>query len=135
MERHRALSDLLNDNGFLLKNHPDITAYHLHINLIGHELNIEVQDTDKTVLETLRVNMRGFKKIVKDYFTLCDSFYKLAREGQHAKIEAVDMARRGIHNEGAEMLQKRLERQAVCAFSTARQLFTLICVLHIRVTV
>ena len=139
MARHRALSDLLHTNAFQLntdhtKDHSS-TGYHLVLKIAQNQLQVDVQDAAYTSLEVISINLRGFKKLIKDYFLMCESFYRFAKSGQTHKIEAVDMARRGLHNEGAALLQRKLAKYAACDLNTARQLFTLICVLHIRVTV
>ena len=135
LERHRALSDLMHKNKFTLKTDNTNQSYHMYLKLIGDTLALQVNTTDEAPIETVSINLRSYKRIVKDYFMICESFYKFARSGMTAKVEAIDMARRGIHNEGAEKLQRSLKKYAECDFDTARQLFTLICILHIRITV
>ena len=73
-----------------------------------------------------------FRRIVRDYFAICDSYYKAIRSATPSQIETIDMARRGIHNSAAELLMERLDGRVEMDFDTARRLFTLICVLHIR---
>ena len=73
-----------------------------------------------------------FRRPIKDYFAICDSYYQAIRQSSPAQIETVDMARRGVHNEAAELLKERLDGKIEVDFDTARRLFTLICVLHIR---
>ena len=135
MERHRALSDLMHKNSFSLHADESVQPYHLYLKLINDTLALQVNTADEAPLETLSIPLHGYKKIIKDYFMICESFYKFAKSGMTAKIEAIDMARRGIHNEGAAKLQRSLKKYAECDFDTARQLFTLICILHIRITV
>lgn len=133
MERHRALSDLLHHNRFVLTGYEDRQPYKLTLEIVGPNLVIELYDRHDQHLTTIDTGLKSLKKTIKDYFTMCDSFFKMARSGDTGKIEAIDMGRRAIHNEGAEYLVKKLGKYADCDFATARQLFTLICVLHIRI--
>jgi uncharacterized protein (UPF0262 family) len=73
-----------------------------------------------------------FRRIVKDYFAVCESYYEAIRSASPSKIEAIDMGRRGLHDEGSELLRDRLDGKIELDYDTARRLFTLICVLHIR---
>lgn len=133
MERHRALSDLLHHNRFEVKGFEDQQPYKLTLEVVGSNLVITLYDRDDHYLTKIDTSIKSVKKTIKDYFMMCDSFFKMARSGDTGKIEAIDMGRRAIHNEGAEYLVKKLAKYADCDFSTARQLFTLICVLHIRI--
>ena len=81
---------------------------------------------------THALSLTPFRKIVKDYFLICDSYRQAIRSGSPSRIEAIDMGRRGIHNEGSEILRARLKGKVEVDFDTARRLFTLICVLHWR---
>jgi uncharacterized protein (UPF0262 family) len=87
---------------------------------------------DPTPLETLILAMGRFRRPIRDYFAICDSYYQAIRQATPQQIETVDMARRGVHNEAAELLIERLQGKIEVDFDTARRLFTLICVLHIR---
>ena len=82
---------------------------------------------DKIVLA-----LTPFRSVIKDYFTVCESYYDAIKRLSPSQIEALDMGRRAVHNEGSELLRERLEGKIVLDFNTARRLFTLICVLHIR---
>jgi uncharacterized protein (UPF0262 family) len=73
-----------------------------------------------------------FRRVIKDYFTVCESYYAAIRRASPSQIEAIDMGRRGLHNEGSELLRERLNGKIELDTNTARRLFTLICVLHIR---
>ena len=87
---------------------------------------------DEAPLETLILALGRFRRPIKDYFAICDSYYAAIRNATPQQIETVDMARRGLHNEAAELLKERLDGKIEVDFDTARRLFTLICVLHIR---
>jgi uncharacterized protein (UPF0262 family) len=91
-----------------------------------------VADDSGQLLETLILGMGRFRRSIRDYFAICDSYYQAVRKATAAEIETIDMARRGIHNEAAELLLERLEGKIETDFATARRLFTLISVLHIR---
>jgi len=95
-------------------------------------LAIDVATEDDRALETLVLALSPFRRVVRDYFAICDSYYKAIRNASPSQIETVDMARRAIHNEAAELLKERLASRVEVDFDTARRLFTLICVLHIR---
>ncbi len=95
-------------------------------------LAINVATQDDRALETLVLALSPFRRVVRDYFAICDSYYKAIRNASPSQIETIDMARRGIHNEAAELLKERLAAKIEIDFDTARRLFTLICVLHIR---
>jgi uncharacterized protein (UPF0262 family) len=87
---------------------------------------------DGSHLETLVLGLARFRRPIRDYFAICDSYYQAIRNATPAQIETVDMARRAIHNEAAELLRERLDGKIELDFDTARRLFTLICVLHIK---
>ena len=76
--------------------------------------------------------LAGFRRSIRDYFAICESYYQAIRKATAQEIETIDMARRGVHNEAAELLLERFEGKVETDFITARRLFTLICVLHIR---
>lgn len=76
--------------------------------------------------------VQPLKQIIRDYFMICDSYYEALRQASHARMEAIDMARRGVHNEGSEMLKSMLDGRVTVDFATARRLFTLVCVLHFK---
>ena len=87
------------------------------------------------MLETLvevALSLAPFRRIVKDYFTVCESYFEAIKTASPSRIESIDMGRRGLHNEGSDLLRERLEDRIETDFDTARRLFTLICVLHIR---
>ena len=83
-------------------------------------------------VEQLVLGLARFRRPIRDYFAICDSYYQAIRKATAAEIETIDMARRGVHNRAAELLMERLEGKVETDFATARRLFTLICVLHIK---
>ncbi len=87
---------------------------------------------DGSLLETYVLALGRFQRPIREYFAICDSYYKAIRQATAHEIETVDMARRGIHNDAAQLLLDRLEGKIELDFDTARRLFTLICVLHIK---
>lgn len=133
-ERRIAIFDLLEDNHFAVQRHADAYAgpYKLHLRVEEGRLALEIHRADDSHLETLVLGLARFRRPIRDYFAICDSYYAAIRNATPAQIETVDMARRGIHNEAAELLRERLEGKIDVDFDTARRLFTLICVLHIK---
>ena len=134
-ERRIAIFDLLEENHFApQRQHPDGYAgpYKLHLSVEEGRLALEIRRADGSPLETLVLGLARFRRPIRDYFAICDSYYQAIRNATPAQIETVDMARRGIHNDAAELLRERLEGKIDVDFDTARRLFTLICVLHIK---
>ena len=134
-ERRIAIFDLLEDNHFAPQRvHADGYAgpYRLHLSVEEGRLALEIRREDGSPLETLVLGLARFRRPIRDYFAICDSYYQAIRNAAPAQIETIDMARRGIHNEAAELLRERLEGKIHVDFDTARRLFTLICVLHIK---
>ena len=129
-ERKVAIFDLLEDNRFGLKSVPG--PYDLVLRLEETRLIIEVRDDGANPLEEIRLQVSPFRRIIKDYFMVCESYFSAIKTSSPSQIEAIDMGRRGLHNEGSEMLRERLAQQVEMDLATARRLFTLICVLHIR---
>ena len=119
-ERKVAIFDLLEDNEFALQDGAD-GPYSLHLRIEENRLVFDVCDDGGVHLTDIVLPISVFRKTVKDYFMICDSYF-----------EAIDMARRGLHNEGAELLKDRMAEFAAVDKQTARRLFTLVCVLHIR---
>jgi uncharacterized protein (UPF0262 family) len=93
---------------------------------------VAINAADDTPVESFVLPLAPFRRTVRDYFAICDSYSQAIRQATPTQIETIDMARRGIHNDAAETLKDRLEPKVVVDFDTARRLFTLICVLHIR---
>ncbi|MEH3046763.1 UPF0262 family protein [Sphingomonas adhaesiva] len=134
-ERRIAIFDLIEGNHFApQREHADGYAgpYRVRLSVEEGRLAIEIRREDGTPLETLVLGLARFRRPIKDYFAICDSYFQAIRQATPQQIETVDMARRGIHNEAAELLQERLTGKIEIDFDTARRLFTLICVLHIK---
>ncbi|MES2337477.1 MAG: UPF0262 family protein [Pseudomonadota bacterium] len=134
-ERRIAIFDLLEENHFAPQRvHPDGYAgpYRIRLSVEDGRLAIAIHREDDSPLETLILALGRFRRPIRDYFAICDSYYQAIRAATPAQIETVDMARRGIHNEAAELLVERLDGKIAVDFDTARRLFTLICVLHIK---
>lgn len=131
-ERKVAIYDLLEKNQFKLVG--DFTGpYLLHLAIIENRLIFDVRDTKNKELVRFTQPLSPLRSIVKDYFTVCDSYFNAIKVSSPSQIEAIDMGRRGLHNEGADILKERLAIKVKIDTVTARRLFTLICVLHIRV--
>ncbi len=134
-ERRIAVFDLIEENRFKPLRAFE-AGYHgpYRVRLSVHDgrLSLDIADKDGNALETLILGMGRFRRPIRDYFAICDSYYQAIRKASAQEIETIDMARRGIHNEASEMLLERLQGKVETDFATARRLFTLICVLHIR---
>lgn len=130
-ERRVAIFDLLEENSFAVVGY-DEGPYALRLMLQESRLIFEVTGDDGMHLIDIPLPLSAFRKIIRDYFTVCESYYDAIRTASPSKIEAIDMGRRGLHDEGAELLRARLEDYVIVDESTARRLFTLICVLHVR---
>lgn len=136
-ERRVAIFDLLQENFFRLTGNDmggnDMGGpYHLTLGIEDNRLIFTIRTMTAEPLRTVMLALTPFRKIVKDYFAICDSYYEAIKAGSLARIEAIDMGRRGVHNEGSVLLQARLEGKIEMDMETARRLFTLVCVLHIR---
>ena len=132
-EREVALFDLLEENTFVLKGEGVAAGpYHLRLALSEDRLVFEVCDTGDTQLQRLVIAVKPFRMVIKDYFLVCESYFDAIKTESAAQIEAIDMGRRALHNEGAGMLKERLAEQVALDHNTARRLFTLLCVLHMR---
>lgn len=128
-ERAVAIYDLLEDNSFAPADH-DGGPYVLHLAITENRLVFDIRLEDGSPLMAHLLSLTPLRRIVKDYFLICDSYYKAIRTATPSQIEAIDMGRRGLHNEGSELLMERLKEKISVDFDTARRLFTLICVLH-----
>ncbi|MDF7776012.1 UPF0262 family protein [Sphingomonas sp. AOB5] len=133
-ERRIAIFDLIEDNHFApVLRSPDYAGpFKLHLSVEEGRLALHMMRADGSHLETLVLGLARFRRPIRDYFAICDSYYQAIRNASPAQIETIDMARRGIHNEAADLLKERLEGKIDVDFDTARRLFTLICVLHIK---
>jgi uncharacterized protein (UPF0262 family) len=130
-ERRIAIYDLVEDNSFTLAAFPE-GPYALRLSTADGRLIFDVMNGAEERLSLIGLSMSPFRRIVKDYFMICESYYKAIRTATPSQIEIIDMARRGLHNEGSELLRERLEGKVDVDFDTARRLFTLVCVLHWR---
>jgi len=129
-ERATAIWDLIEDNSFFPCGDPGQGPYKLHISLMDNRLVLDIKrESDEQVVQH-HLSLTPFRKVVKDYFLICESYYQAIRTASPSQIEAIDMGRRGAHNEGSELLQERLKGKIDVDFDTARRLFTLICALH-----
>ena len=134
-ERRIAIYDLIEENVFKPLRAVERGAtgpYRLKLAVTDGRLALAISDGDERLLEELILGLARFRRSVKDYFAICDSYYQAIRKATPAEIETIDMARRAIHNRAAELLLERLDGKVETDFATARRLFTLICVLHIR---
>ena len=132
-EREIALFDLLEENTFILKGEGVASGpYHLRLALAEDRLVFEVCDTGEVQLARIVLAVKPFRMVIKDYFLVCESYFDAIKDASPSQIEAIDMGRRALHNEGAVMLKERMEEHASLDHTTARRLFTLLCVLHMR---
>jgi len=130
-ERAIAVYDLLEENRFRPAGGGD-GPYHLHLGIEENRMIFDVRGTDDDPRCRIPMPLIPFRRIVKDYFQICESYYDAIKTLSPSQIETIDMARRGLHNDGSSMLQERLENRIAMDFDTARRLFTLLCILHIR---
>ncbi len=130
-ERAVAIYDLTEENYFLPAG-DDNGPYHLHLSIAENRLLFDIRSDADEPLTTVTLPLLPFRRIVRDYFAVCESYYEAIRTASPSRIETIDMGRRGLHDEGCEILRDRLEGKIEIDFDTARRLFTLICVLHIR---
>lgn len=128
-ERGVAIYDLLEDNSFAPIGH-DGGPYRLHLLHSHDRLVFDIRLEDETPLIAHFLSLTPFRRIVKDYFFMCDSYNQAIRTASPSQIEAIDMGRRGLHNEGSDLVMERLKNKIEMDFETARRLFTLITVLH-----
>lgn len=135
-ERQIAIHDLLTGNLFEPRRPMERGfggPYRVGLRVEEGRLAIDIANADKIPLETIKLGLTRFRRPIKDYFAICESYFRaLGEQQQPAQIETIDMARRGIHNGGAELLVECLENKVAIDFETARRLFTLIAALHIR---
>jgi uncharacterized protein (UPF0262 family) len=142
-EREAAITDLLKDNRFTPES-GRAGPFHLHLAIAENRLAMEIRAAGDTTgntagdapgggsSETIVLPLAPFRRIVKDYFLVCESYYEAIRGKGLARVEAVDVGRRSLHNEGSALLIERLAGKVTIDHDTARRLFTLICVLHLR---
>ena len=130
-DRIQATADLAAENRFALAKHSG--PYALHLSIQEGRLVFDVRDSDDTPLTAIVLALGPFRGLLKDYQMLVDSHVMAMEEGREARIQAIDMGRRGLHNEGAALMIERLHGKVEIDFATARRLFTLVCVLHQRI--
>ncbi len=131
-ERAVAIYDLVEENSFQPVGDANGGPYKLKLSLVDARLVFAVTREDDKAVITHILSLSPFRRVIKDYFMICESYYEAIRTSTPSQIEAIDMGRRGIHNEGSETLRERLAGKIDVDFDTARRLFTLICVLHWR---
>ncbi len=128
-EREIAIYDLIEDNVFTLTGH-DGGPYSLLLALHEAKLAFDIRTDEGEKVVTHILSLTPFRKILKDYFMICESYYAAIRTATPSQIEAIDMGRRGLHNEGAQLLVERLKGKIDCDINTSRRLFTLVTALH-----
>ena len=128
-ERAIAIYDLIEENSFAPVEHEG-GPYALRLGIADNRLVFEITLPDGAPVVAHHLSLNPFRRIVRDYFMICDSYYDAIRNATPDRIEAIDMGRRGLHNEGSTILMERLKEKVDLDFDTARRLFTLICVLH-----
>ena len=130
-ERAVAIYDLIEDNSFAPAG-DEQGPYHLHLSIAENRLLFDIRTEEGAPICTVTLPLLPFRRIVKDYFAICESYYEAIRTATPSRIEAIDMGRRGLHDEGSRTLMDRLSGKIDVDFGTARRLFTLVCVLHWR---
>ena len=127
-ERAIAIFDILEDNHFALPGREG--PYALKLGLVENKLSFAISTASGEPVMTHLLSLSPFRRVIRDYEMICESYYNAIRTASPTQIEAIDMGRRGLHNEGSELLKERLKEKIAIDFDTARRLFTLICVLH-----
>lgn len=130
-ERRVAIFDLLEANTFAVEG-MDAGPYRLVLSIVDQRLVLRVDTEAGAEVRTLILSLAPLRKVIRDYFLVCDSYHAAIRQATAAQIESIDMGRRGLHNEGSQLLSERLDGKVRVDFDTARRLFTLICALHVR---
>ncbi len=130
-ERRVAIYDLLEDNDFALVDGA-AGPYRLSLGVEENRVTFDVRDEHDARLAHFRLPLTPFRGVIRDYFTICESYYEAIRAASPSRIEAIDVGRRSLHDEGAELLRQRLAARVTIDADTARRLFTLVCVLHVR---
>ena len=130
-ERRVAIYDLLEDNDFALV---DAAAgpYRLSLGVEDNRVTFDVRDASDARLARFRLPLTPFRGVIRDYFTICESYYEAIKLASPSRIEAIDVGRRSLHDEGADLLRRRLAARVEVDSDTARRLFTLVCVLHVK---
>jgi uncharacterized protein (UPF0262 family) len=128
-ERAVAIYDLVEQNQFAVPGHSG-GPYALMISMHDAKLALDIRDFNDTSVMVHILSLTPFRRILKDYFLVCETYYEAIRTATPAQIEAIDMGRRALHNEGATLLEQRLVGKVDCDFDTIRRLFTLVTALH-----
>ena len=128
-ERAIAIFDLIEGNSFAVTGHAG-GPYTLFVSLLSNKLALDIRDEQGQPITAHILSLTPFRRVVKDYFLICESYYNAIRSASPSQNEAIDMGRRGLHNEAADLLIERLEGKIEVDFDTARRLFTLISALH-----
>lgn len=134
-ERKVAIFDLLEENSFEPIAGPmkgAIGPYDVTLSIIERRLAFDIKSAGGDPVGQVILALSPFRRIIKDYFDICESYYEAIRTATPAQIEAIDMGRRGLHNDGSDLLRERLKDKIEIDDQTARRLFTLICALHMR---
>jgi len=131
-ERAVAIFDLIEENSFRPVGDKGRGPYRLTLSVAEQRLVFAIAREDREAVVTHMLSLTPFKRVVKDYFLICESYYEAIRSASPSQIEAIDMGRRGLHNDGSQTLMDRLAGKIEMDLDTARRLFTLICVLHWR---
>ena len=132
-ERTVAIYDLLEQNRFAPVSGVE-GPFDLHLGIEENRIVFDIRDAAGAAVDCLRLPLGSLRRVIKDYFIVCESYFEAIKSAGRPRIEALDMGRRGLHDEGAAILRRRLETKAEIDNDTARRLFTLVCVLHIRGT-
>ena len=125
----QAVQDLQSENEFAPATQPGLQSV-LHLSIQEGRLVFDIRDLEEQPVQAVMLALGPFKMLIKDYQMLLDSYASAVAEGREARIQAIDMGRRGLHNEGAELMRERLTGKVEIDFPTARRLFTLVCALH-----
>ena len=128
-DKEQAVHDLAVENQFYLPGHSDLQTI-LYLSIQEGRLVFDVRDSEDKPVQAVLLALGPFKMLIRDYQMLLDSYADAVAEGREARIQAIDMGRRGLHNEGAELMITRLEGKVTIDFHTARRLFTLVCAMH-----
>lgn len=130
-ERQVAMYDLVEENWFSPAT-GEKGPFHLHLSIVEGRLIFDVRDETASELMRFGLSAKSFRRIIRDYFLVCETYFEAIKTKTPSQIEAIDMGRRGLHNEGAEVLKERVAEHVDIDHQTARRLFTLLCVLHIK---
>ena len=131
-ERKVAIYDLLEDNAFALEKSGAPGPYKLNLSVRDRRLVFDVRTKTDDPAGEFHLSLSPFRQIIRDYFAICESYFDAVKTLPPSQIEAIDMGRRGVHNEGARVLKERLDGKVTVDEATSRRLFTLICVLHFK---